>query len=70
MGVHWFTGPTPSCIKKGESLMNLKIASNMMILGFSESQRINLMKGHKDVSSTVLGWQLGDKYSGPSSVTA
>lgn len=50
--------------------MNLKIASNMMILGFSESQRINLMKGHKDVSSTVLGWQLGDKYSGPSSVTA
>lgn len=35
--------------------MNMKTTSKMMILGFSESQRINLMKRHKDISSTVLG---------------
>lgn len=50
--------------------MNLTIPSNMVILGFSESQRINLMKRHKDAIETMLGWQFGGQCSGPRSVPA
>lgn len=62
------TGPVPSCIILGESLMNTKIPSNMVMLGFSKFQRVNLMKRHKDVLKTVLGWHFGGHYSGSSSV--
>lgn len=48
-------GPVPSCIIQGESLMNTKIPSNTVILGFFESQRVNLIKRHKDALKTALG---------------
>lgn len=50
--------------------MNMKIPSNMVFLGFSKFQRVNLMRRHKDALKTVLGWQYGGQYSGSSSVLA